>query len=528
MRSEATASDIGIRAERPRRLHPLTLVFETLKEGQALALPAIIGGAWVAGGHMARMLGWIVVLLVIPSVLWGIAGYLRFRYQVTGTSLVLDSGVWRREHRVIPLARIQNIDLKRSVLQRMLGVAELHVETAGGESSEAALSVLGIQEAEALRAQLLALRAGLEDVEAPARTQVAKLSTRDLLLAGATANETGVLAAVLIGAVEVAYEFDLPLPGLDWRALIFDQSMNELVRGGAVLVVALMLLGWIFSVLGAVLNYSGFSLERGEQELHKRYGSLVRREATVPLERVQVVRIEESLLRRPLGLAALKIETAATAPGKGQHRGVEAFLPLAQAKDAGRLVSEVFPGLDYDALEFQPVDPWARRHAFWRYAFALGVVAVGLAAFVGPEGWWVVALLPGAYGAAHLHYRSLGYAVAEGFVAARGGWFNRITWLIPVSKIQTLHAGATIVQRRHGLSSLIVDTAAGGARVPDLPEPAVRTLLEQLSGGLCGIDRQHVGLPDPSKRAIVGQSRTYREDSRKSGNFDPLAGTERE
>lgn len=480
-----------VRAERPKRLHPLTLLFAALDEGQALALPAILGGAWAAGGHMARMLGWIVVLLVIPSVLWAVAEYLRFRYRVTGTSLVLDSGVWRREHRVIPLARIQNIDLKRNVLQRMLGVAELHVETAGGESSEAALSVLGMREADALRSHLLELRAGAEDVDAPVRTQVARLSTRDLLLAGATANEAGVIAAVLIGAVELAYELriDLPFPGPDWRALIFDQSGGELVRSGAVVVVALLLLGWTFSVLGAVLNYSGFRLERTGQELHKRYGSFVRREATVPLERVQVIRIEESLLRRPLGLAALKIETAATAPGKGQHRGVEAFLPLAQARDAGRLVSEVFSGVDYDALEFQPVHPWARRHAFWRYAATLAAATAGLAVFAGAAGLWAITLFPVAFGTAHLHYRSLGYAVSDGFIAARGGWLNRITWVIPLGKIQTLHAAATIVQRRHGLSTLVIDTAAGGARVPDLPTPTVENLLEQLSRGLAGTGR---------------------------------------
>jgi putative membrane protein len=480
---------------------------------------------------MARMLGWIVVLLVIPSVVWAVAQYLRFRYEVTEASLVLDSGVWRREHRVIPLARIQNIDLKQSVLQRMLGVAELQVETAGGESSEAALSVLGLQEAEALRAHLLALRADVADVEERESTLVAKLSMRDLLLAGATANEAGIIAAVLIGATELAYELrlNLPLPGLDWRALVFEQSAGELVRGAVVVGAGLLLLAWAFSVLGAVLSYSGFTLQRTGSELHMRYGLLVRRQAAVPLERVQVIRIEESLLRRPLGLAALKIETAATAPGKGQHRGVEAFLPLTRARDASGLVAVVFEGLDYDALEFQPVDSLARRHAFWRYALMLLLITVGLGAFIGAAGLWTLALLPMAYVAAHLHYRSLGYAVSSGFIAARGGWLNRITWVIPLRRVQTLHERATLFQRRHRLSSLIVDTAAGGARVPDLRRPAARDLLEQLSRALA--PSMSVGAP-----LVRGATRVLLSDvaglSKRMpgglGNFDPFAGTETE
>jgi putative membrane protein len=465
-----------------KRLHPLTLLFAALNEGQAMALPALLGGAWAAGGHMARMVGWVLVLLVFPAVIWAVAEYLAFRYQVTGASLVLDSGVWRRQHRVIPLARVQNIDLKQSALQRLLGVAEVHVETAGGDSSEAALSVLGIREAEALRAQLLALRVNAPDAGAQERTLVARLSPRDLVLAGATANEAGVIAALLIGAAQFVYELrlDVRLPGLDWRGLIFEQSTGELIRGAVMAGLGLLLLAWTFSVLGAVLNYAGFTLERAGADLHKRYGSLVRREVVVPLERVQVVRIEESLLRRPLGLAAFKIETAATAPGKGQHRGVEAFLPLAQAKEASRLVAEVFEGLDYGALEFRPVDPLARRRAFIRYSVMLLALTLALGGLVGARGLWLLALLPVAYAAAHLHYRSLGYAVSPGFIAARGGWFNRITWVIPLRRIQTLHERATLFQRRHGLATIIVDTAAGGARVPDVRADAARELLDDL------------------------------------------------
>lgn len=486
MQSELAPAPVEAVSSRSQRLHPLTLLFSTLGEGQALAVPALVGGVMAGGGHMARMLGWVLVLLVVPSAVWAAAEYLRFRYRVEGDSLIIDRGVWGREHRVIPAARVQNIDLKQNFLQRMLGVAELHVETAGGESSEAALSVLAVGEAEQLRRSLLALRAGSAEAPAEAPVVLARLSTRDLLLAGATANEAGVVAAGLIGAVELAYElrFRLPIPGGNWRSIFLERSAGELAMGGLALAGVLVLLAWGFSIIGAVVSYAGFTLRRTPGELHKSYGSLVRREAAVPLERVQVVRIEESLLRRPLGLAALKIETAATAPGQGQHRGVEAFLPLVRAEDAGRLVAEVFDGLDYGALEFRPVDPLARRHVFLRYAAAVLVLTAALVGLGGGRGFWTLALLPAAYAGAHLHYRSLGYAVSGGFVVARGGWLNRITWIVPLRRVQTLHESATLFQRRHGLASVVVDTAAGGAYIPNLRRQAARDLLDQLNRAL--------------------------------------------
>lgn len=470
----------------PRRLHPLTLLFAALDEGRALLLPALAGGVWAGGGHMARMAGWVLAILVIPSVLYAAAEYLAFRFRLVDGELILDSGVFSRHHRVIPLARVQSIDVRQSALQRLFGVAELHVETAGGEETEAVLSVLDLQEAEALRAELLHHRSGsvAEEAAKAAPTVLARLSPRDLVLAGATANEAGVIAALLVGGVELAYQLpiDIPLPKLNPWTLISEHPGMHVVLASAGVVLFLLLLGWLFSIAGAVMSYHGFTLERAGSELRKQYGSLSRREASVPLERVQAIRVEESLLRRPLGLAALKIETAGAAPGERQRGGAEAFLPLARSQDVSRLTAAVFEDLDYGALHFRPVHPRARYRAFVRYSVPLLVLAAALVLFVSPAGAWLLALVPFAYVAAHLHYRHQGYALVPGYVVARAGFLNRITWVVPERKVQTLHMHEALFQRRHGLATLVVDTAAGEARVIDLGRDEAWALLAQLAG----------------------------------------------
>ncbi|MGH9378991.1 MAG: PH domain-containing protein [Thermoanaerobaculia bacterium] len=470
----------------PRRLHPLTLLFEALDEGRALLLPALVGGVWAGGGHMARMTGWVLAILVVPSVLYAAAEYFAFRYRLADGELILDSGVFSRHHRVIPLARVQSIDVRQSALQRFFGVTELHVETAGGDTTEAVLSVLGLEEAEALRAELLRHRSRsvAEGAAKAAPTVLARLSPRDLVLAGATANEAGVIAAFLIGAVELAYQLpiDIPLPRLNPWTLISEHPGMHVVLASAGVVLFLLLLGWLFSIAGAVLSYYGFTLERRGGELRKHYGRLNRRETEVPLERVQAIRVEESLLRRPLGLAALKIETAGAAPGENQRGGAEAFLPLARSRDVPRLTAAVFGDLDYGSLRFRPVHPRARTRAFARYSAPLLVLAAALILFLSPSGLWLLALVPFAYGAAHLHYRNLGYALVPGYVVARAGFLNRITWIVPERKVQTLHVRETPFQRRHGLATLVVDTAAGAARVVDLGRDEALALLAQLAG----------------------------------------------
>lgn len=482
---------------RGERLHPATLLFASTSIGRAFLLPAVVGGVSVGAGDFGRVITWILAFLAVPALLAATARYLSFRYRLTDEELILDSGVLSRRRRVIPIARVQNIDTRQSPLQRLLRVAELRVETAGGERTEAVLEVLATDHAESLRRALLARRRRLYravgDAEAGgpagiAAERLARLSTGDLALAGATANEAGLIAAILASGLQALQQLPfqiVPEPWLDPEPLAQRLAATGLLVLILAVVVLFLVLGWLFSILGAIVRYHGFVLELVGDELRKRYGLLSRRHAAIPLERVQAVRVEESLLRRPLGLAVLKVATAGTGPGERQRAGAEAFLPLARSQDVPRLVAAVFPELELGSLRFRPVHLRARRRAFVRYALGLAAVVILLAGAVRTEALGLLLLVPATYGAAHLHYRHLAYALAPGFVIARAGFWNRITWIVPDWKIQTAHLAESPLQRRHGLGTIVVDTAAGGtlqeARVRDLGRTEALRLLAELA-----------------------------------------------
>jgi putative membrane protein len=472
------------------RLHPLTLVFEALRVGRAFLLPALVGGVSAAQSEWDRVLVWMAAFLAVPALIAAVAKYVSFRYGIHADELVLDSGVVRRTRRVIPLARIQNIDVRQNTLARLGGVAELRVETAGGAQTEAVLAVLGRADAEALRAELLQRRAtGVAEVEAPPQAVIlARLGTGDLALAGATANEAGLVAAILGGAFNLVLQLPLtlPEPAIDPESLLPESPATALALLALALVLGFLIVGWIVSITGSVLRYHGFTLEHAGDSLRKQYGLLSRRESHVPLRRIQAVRVEESLLRRRFRLATLKVETAGAAPGQQQRGGAEAFLPLARQREIPALVAALFSDFDFGALRMHPVHPRSRWRALVRYAAPLVLAAAALAVTRGEAWLWLLALLPATLAAAHLHYRHLGYALAPGYVVARSGFLNQITWIIPERKIQTLHLRQTPFQRRHGLASLLVDTAAGQAVIVDLAADGAEALLLRIAQGVTG------------------------------------------
>jgi uncharacterized membrane protein YdbT with pleckstrin-like domain len=73
----------------------------------------------------------LIVLIGFPSYLWIHLEYISFTYELTEKELVIRQGILTRKTIVIPYEKIQNVNSTRTVLERLLGLATLTIETAG-------------------------------------------------------------------------------------------------------------------------------------------------------------------------------------------------------------------------------------------------------------------------------------------------------------------------------------------------------------------------------------------------------------
>src|SRR5687767_8600253 len=192
-----------------RRLHPFSILFAFLAQVKAFVVPGLL----VLVGASSRGADWWqpwMMLLIIPTALGAAVRYLSYRYRYEENEIVIRSGILFRKERHIPYARIQNIDAVQNVLHRLLNVVEVKVETGGGETAEARMSVLPMSAFHEMRAHVFAeQRTGAVDAAAiPAAPKAAllQLSTRELLLYGFIENRGVVVVGAAVG---VLWEFGL-------------------------------------------------------------------------------------------------------------------------------------------------------------------------------------------------------------------------------------------------------------------------------------------------------------------------------
>ena len=315
-----------------------------------------------------------------------VMGFVQWRattYWLDDVALHYRSGVFTPDERVVPRARVQAVNTANGPLQRLFGVVELRVQIPGaGEDEEVALSAVTPAEAARLRVEL-----GQAAPAAPDERVV--LGMRGLLLAALTGPQISAAVSAVAGLFALAQNvFNVK----DGEGLV--ERIDS--PGAVAIVVALVLVaGYVLSFGAAIVAFAGFEVERDAQVLRIRRGMFSRRALSIPLERVDGVVIVEGVLRSPLGLAALRLETVAHGTERAAGR---TLMPLVRRAEAEAIVARLIPALAVRDGAWQRPPARALRRFVLAPTLIGAAAGLALALLLAPAAW-PAALIPAAIGA---------------------------------------------------------------------------------------------------------------------------------
>lgn len=455
-----------------RRFHPLTVLFALAGQLRAFLVPILLA-TFTAQSRGRGAETWFLIFL-IPGLGAAAGRYWFSTYRYDETELVVRTGIFFKNERHIPYARIQSVDAVQNVMHRFFGVVDVKVQTGTGGEAEATLSVLPMSALTEMRERVfegkravVATEGASEPAPEPART-ILTLSPRELALSGVLDNRGWVVIGAVFGLAAESGLFErieswMPVPDT-WSGLV------PIVIAVAV---GLFVISPMLSLVWATIRLYGFSLSQRGADLCVEYGAFTRVTATIPLRRVQAVKIARGLGHLWTGRAAVRVETAGggtSAKGGGSER--EWIAPILPVSELDSLVRQILPDVSLETVEWSPVAGRAflrRARRSSMVAFALGLATIPWA------GWWAAAITPalvvlGIF-LARQYVRGLGWARTDHAMYFRSGWLRRTITIVPLPKIQCVQLVESPFDRRHAMASLSVDTAGAGAhpiRVPYL------------------------------------------------------------
>ncbi|MCX7051541.1 MAG: PH domain-containing protein [Proteobacteria bacterium] len=464
------------------RLHPWSWVFHAIRALREVALPALV--FMVVGRKDAfgpLVVGAVAAIMLIA---WGILRSRTFRYELLERELLVREGFFVRETRHVPFARVQAVNERQGPLHRLLGVTELVLESGAAGKPEAVMRVLGVAEAARIAGMLRSVstadHATPDVVASPAAAatqELLRIPTDELILHGIISNRGFVVIALAFGILSQNREL-LDLLPIDFKQLMKDSTDTAAgIDAGAILGVLLaLLLGFVvlvrlLSIAFALFTLHDFTLRRAGDRLRMHRGLLSRVDVSGRVSGFQRIVLEQSLLHRAFRRCVVKVDLAGASllgtPEAADSR-LDTLAPIATPARARSLLQELVPGLDLEAMPWQPlhrsaaVRRWQRTMWWLLPTLTLVVAAAGLI-----PGLPSVAL-PGALVAATLGLglsvmhawqwaRWSAFAASDGVIAFRSGAWARQWTLVFDDRAQSTALRRSPRDRREGTASLAVD-----------------------------------------------------------------------
>jgi putative membrane protein len=402
-------------ATRPDDWHHLHPLSPFIRTAHFVAAGVVVAAQQVSTIFETPLLSLAVFAIgVVIAALYGYVSYRWTGFRVSTEQIELKTGVLFRQHRRIPIDRIEAIDIARPLTARIFGLVELRTEVVSGGTSEMRFQFLDHDDATALREFVLQVRNtashGSETlaIDAEPERVALEVSAQRILIAYSAPQALFVLTLGFVLAVSAA-------------------TANANLALGVLISVLPIMLGIFLTTIKVIENFWGFRVSYDDHGIVVRRGLLNELTQKVPAARIQGLRIEEPFFWRRFGFARLVVDVAGYRNTKVDGAAETAVLaPVATKHEIRTLLTDLIGSLDIDALETVQVSARAR--------------------FRSP-----------------VSYRFLSIAGDDKWAVSRHGVIRRRTDVVAHGKAQSIRVTQGPWQRKLELATLHIDTA--GSRI---------------------------------------------------------------
>jgi putative membrane protein len=433
------------------------------------------------GVTIPMVIGLVLLLLLIHSILF----YLNFYFYVEENQFILKKGYLRKKVLSIPLERIQSVNTKQNILQQLLNVYSLEIDTAGSAGKELKIYSLSGSYADHLTQFLQSHKENkIEDKselnsDIIGEEEILKLSPSDLLRIGISQNHlrTGFFI-VAFGSQIVGQIQDLFKKQTDAYS---DSVQNYMSNSGILFFTALALFFIVASILATLLitfiRHYDYKLVKHQKSYRITAGLINKRKVLLPFSKVQQLNWETGPIKKLFGIFKLSFKQAVS---KQMKQKQVADAPGCLKHHIISIRDEIFKGDLPDNSE----KVYAHRRYFILLWLQRGLfpalIPIALSIY---EPMWLIAggswlILSALYCRMAVRKRYFQFNNTQLIVGK--GAINTVWQQAESFKTQSVDFRQSFFQKRRGLASLRVNNASGQIDIPYIPEDMANELMNYL------------------------------------------------
>jgi putative membrane protein len=438
-----------------------------------------------------------VAVVLVASMAYSIVYYLNFKFHVDeeNEEFILQKGVLSTDVLNIPFQKIQQVNFRRDILQRVIGVYSVVIETAGSQDKEVEIKALSLEKANLL-SEILMRNSGeekeqygstsynaldLENAEGEKEKTSAdwdhEVSLLNLIKIGLTSNYLRGVGILL------AFYFTLR------EQFMFNDSLSEelsnperyFAQGKYMLIIFLLILGMFITVGETIIKYFGLHVKKYKDRLQVEMGLRNNTRINLKASRIQMLQVLTNPVQKKLELLQVKFSLASSQNELEKKQIKVVGLPPQIVSQIKQYIfrSEVearFTILPSKFLLFKKLSrgllPLAIGAVVWYFYAPLftvaGFILVGVAYVV----------LMSLYN--YLYYKNLKLGVSEEFLIKHSGVWTKKVEILEMFRLQAISLKQPIWYKKRELVNIIIHSAGGDISFGMVKKEHVQPLLNYL------------------------------------------------
>ncbi len=407
------------------------------------------------------------------------------KYELDHQSFHLYKGLFSKSEQTIPFSKIQNVNRHTSIFHRMFNMTSIHFETGvKDEGSTIKFDVISQTEAEWMetyvknvgRSKSAGLRHEINDEglkveqqycttenpgvvipqEDPNRAIHFESTKKDILKASFTSLSFFVLIP-LIGSfyykINEIFHLEDSTGGL-FKQLISSWWVTT------ILVIILIIASAGFGIVRTHLKYGNYKISSDSSHIYITRGIIDETAFTISKEKVQAIEINQSMMKRLLGLAEVKLRSAGKLNFGEETLETSTLYPFLPINKAYELVSDILPSytITQEMIRLPKKSLWVRiLSPSWFWLIATIVLYYFKPVIWGVEQAWIVlsaALLVCILLARLLNFFHTSYVMNGQFIQFKTGALTTSLFVSKREKVIEVKMTRNIIQKWLGLASI--------------------------------------------------------------------------
>lgn len=432
--------------------------------------------------------GFLLVLVLLAA--WQLLVWSKTYISLQENTIVIERNTMNRKKNVIGIKNISNINMEQNLFERLIGTCKVKLDTnslSTADNTDVKI-LLKKSDAQNFRQEVLKQmqQAGdreLEPEEERDMTYDFAADLGEIIVHGLfSINMLSVL--VVIGCVAgtagaIAEAARQGNEGMDVSGMLF-----------RFLAVSVISLSALWDIVKGFVKYYDFKVKRHGDKLYLRYGLLKKVNYTIPADKIQAVRVNQSLFARIAGRYMVEIVNVGMGDDKGEE---QSFLVLyckkEQLKERVKTLLPEFHNVLEEPVKCQPASVWLA----WLPGICIlgGVLAAGILAgtellpeYSSQIQWGAAAIAVFFLILLAARYATAGTRLEKEHLVLANGYFKKRVAYIRCSRIQYVQLeqnfAAKLLRIQKGTVYLLASTANKVQGIPYFREQESEGLKEKL------------------------------------------------